>query len=66
MIVMASHRYDLKETSCVNREIEVFNRKLHKVVKTVDNVKIKQAKLSRNDFTHHGRHLNISGKVNKD
>jgi hypothetical protein len=46
----------------VNKEIEVYNRKLHKVVKTADNVKIIQANLSRNDFTHHGLHLNISGK----
>jgi hypothetical protein len=62
MIVTAPHRYDLEESSSVNKEIEVFNRKLHKVLKTVVNVKIIQANLSRNDFTHHGLHLNSSGK----
>jgi lysophospholipase L1-like esterase len=62
MIVTAPHRYDLQETSCVNKEIEVFNRKLHKVVKTADNVIIIQADSNRNDFTHHGLHLNNSGK----
>jgi len=46
----------------VNKEIEVFNRKQHKVVKTGDNEKIIQADLSRNYFTHHGLHLNTSGK----
>jgi len=46
----------------VNKEIEVFNRKLHKKVKTADNLKIIQANLSRNDFTLHGLHLNIAGK----
>jgi len=46
----------------VSKEIEVFTRKVHKVVKTADNVKIIQANLSRNDFTHHGLHLNIYGK----
>jgi len=61
MIVTAPHRYDLQETSCVNKKLEVFNRKLHKVVKTGDE-KIIQADLSRNDFTHHGLHLNTSGK----
>jgi RNase H-fold protein (predicted Holliday junction resolvase) len=40
MIVAAPNRYDLQETSCVNKEIEVFNRKLHKVVKIADNAKI--------------------------
>jgi len=61
MIVTAPHRQDLQETSCVNKEIEVFNRKLHKMVKTADNVKIIQTNLSRNNFTLHGMHLNISG-----
>jgi hypothetical protein len=46
----------------VNKEIEVFNRKVHKMMKIADNVKIVQEKLSRNDFTLHGFHLNISGK----
>ena len=31
-------------------------------METVDYVKIIQADLSRNDFTQHGLHLNISGK----
>jgi hypothetical protein len=47
---------------CVNKEIEVFNRKLHKMMKTVDNVNAIQANLGRNDFTLHGLNLNISGK----
>jgi len=62
MTVTAPHRHDLQETSCLNKEIEVFSRKLHKMVKTADNVKITQANLSMNDFTLHGLHLNISGK----
>jgi hypothetical protein len=32
------------------------------MIKTVDNVKITQANLGRNDFTLHGLHLNIYGK----
>jgi hypothetical protein len=46
----------------VNKEVVVFNKKLHKIIKTVDNVELLQTKLNRNDFTHHGLHLNISGK----
>jgi hypothetical protein len=65
MIVTAPHRHDLQETSCVNKEIEVFNRKLHKMIKTADNVKIIQANSSRNYFTLHGLHLNISGNEKK-
>jgi hypothetical protein len=48
----------------VNKEVEAFNRKLHKVMKAADNVKSLQTNLSRNDFTLHGPHLNISGKEN--
>ena len=62
MVVTASHRYDLHESSCVNNEIVVFSRKLHKLVKTADSVNIVQATLNRNDFTRHGMHLHISGK----
>jgi hypothetical protein len=63
IVVTAPHRHDLQESSCVNREVDVFNRKLHKIVKIMDNVMLLQTKLNRNDFTCHGLHLNISGKV---
>ena len=65
MIVSVPHRHDLQET-CVNKEIEVLNRKLHKMMKTVDNVKTIQANLGKNDFTLHGLHLNISEKEKMD
>ena len=64
MVVTAPHRYDFHESSCVNNEIVVFNRKLHKLVKMEDNVNIIQATLNWNDFTRHGMHLQISGKEN--
>jgi len=62
MMVTAPHIYDLQETSCMKKQIEVFNGKMHKVVKTADNAKRIQANLNRNDFTLHGLQLNISGK----
>jgi capsular polysaccharide biosynthesis protein len=62
IVVSAPHRYDLDESTCVNKEVVVFNRKLHKIMKTMDNVELLQTKLNRNDFTHHGLHLKISGK----
>jgi len=48
MIVTDCHKHDLQVTSRVNKEIKVFNRKLHKMMKTPYNVKIIQANLSRN------------------
>ena len=47
---------------CVNKEVVVFNRKLHKLLKNTNNVEIIQAYLTRDDYTHHGIHLRISGK----
>jgi hypothetical protein len=62
IVVSAPHRYDLDESSCMNKEVVVFSRKLYKIIKTLNNVKLLQTKLNRNDFTCHGLHLNISGK----
>jgi capsular polysaccharide biosynthesis protein len=42
IVVTAPHRHDLQESSCVNREVVVFNRKLRKITKTMDNVELTQ------------------------
>jgi hypothetical protein len=36
--VTAPHRYDLQETSCINEEMEVYKRKLHKMLKDMQHV----------------------------
>jgi hypothetical protein len=33
LIVTAPHRHDLQESSCVNKEIKLFNSKLQKIMK---------------------------------
>jgi hypothetical protein len=58
----APHKHDLQETSCINNEVQVFNRKLHKIFKERNNVKILDINLHRNNFTQHGLHLNTTGK----
>jgi len=55
-------RQDLQETSCINNEVQVFNRKLHKIIKAMGNVKILDINPNRNNFTEHGLHLNTVGK----
>jgi hypothetical protein len=62
LALAAPHRHDLQETSCINNEVQVFNRKLHKIFKARDNVKILDINLHRNNVTQHGPHLNIIGK----
>jgi hypothetical protein len=60
--ITAPHRYDLMDLSCVNEEIKVFNRKMHKIIKLENNVKILDIKLDRSCYTRHGLHLNVTGK----
>ena len=55
-------RYDLPVSSCVNKEIQVFNRKLHKLLKDMHHVTIIETNLTRNEFTQHGLHMNSLGK----
>lgn len=68
ILMSAPHRYDLMGTSCVNHEIENFNRKLKKWMGKFEKVEIIDVGNDRNLFTRHGQHLNIVGKeymVNK-
>jgi len=57
-----SHRYDLPDLSCVNKETQVFIRKLRKSLKDMQHVSVVDVELSRDNFTQHGFHLNSSGK----
>ena len=56
------HRYDLEETSCVNKEILVFNRKLKKITKVYKHVILLESSTNRKAYTRHGMHLNRLGK----
>jgi len=40
LTLMVPHRHDLPLHSCVNNEILTFNKKLHKVMKNIDGVKV--------------------------
>jgi len=62
LALAAPHRHNLWETSCVNKEVQVFSRKLHKIFKAKDNVTIIEINIQRNDFTQHGLHQNTAGK----
>jgi hypothetical protein len=45
-------------TSCVNKEVQAFNRKLRKVTKPYKHVTILKVSRSIETFTQHGMHLN--------
>ena len=50
MIVTAPRRHDLLATSCVNNEVQTFSRKLHKIMKNKDNVRILDHQTTRENF----------------
>ncbi|PNF38959.1 hypothetical protein B7P43_G06603, partial [Cryptotermes secundus] len=54
ILVPALHRHDLEKSSCINREIQTFNRKLRKLTKFMSHVKLLDIALNREDFTRHG------------
>jgi hypothetical protein len=67
IVVCVPHCFDL-QPSCINKEVESFNRKLKKAMKTFSHVHVCSMSTNRDHFTSHGLHLNSQGKnwiVNK-
>jgi len=62
ILMSASHRHDLIGNSCVNNEVEVFSRKLHKKLEGSEKVEMIDVISERNFYTKHGQHLNSAGK----
>ena len=62
IIMGAPHRYDLEESSCVNKEVKVFNRKLNKIMKRYNHIKTINMSAKREHYTQHGLHMNKTGK----
>ena len=62
LIMKAPHRHNLIPTSCVNKEVANFNRKLQKITKKFDNAETVKMSTKRDHFTQHGLHMNGSGK----
>jgi hypothetical protein len=49
-------------SSCVNNEVQKFNRQIEKRMKSYPNTKLFDIDLDRLYYTTHGQHLNSSGK----
>jgi hypothetical protein len=63
IIMTAPHRHDLQASSCVNTEVETFNRKLRKQLSPYDYVWVCSSPKDREYYTQHGLHLNSKGKI---
>jgi hypothetical protein len=58
----ARHRYDLEQISCVNKEVDKYNRRIQKHMKVFENTEVIEAYLDRRGFTKHDQHMNAKGK----
>ena len=56
------HRYDLEQISCVNKEVEKYNRRIRKHMKVFENTEVIKIDLDRRGFTKLDRHMNAKGK----
>jgi len=62
IIINAPHRFDLEESSCVNKEAEIFNRKLKRIKKRYNHTEVTDMSVNRDHYTKHGLHMNKTGK----
>jgi capsular polysaccharide biosynthesis protein len=62
ILMSVPHRHHLVSWSCVNNEVDVFNRKLEKIMKCHEHVTVVRNDLNRDVFTRHGLHLSNAGK----
>jgi hypothetical protein len=62
VLINSPYRHDLIPESCVNNEVNTFNRQVKKSMKLQPKVKILELTLDRHHFTSHRLHLNSKGK----
>jgi hypothetical protein len=62
ILMNVPHRHDLMKESCVNKEVEAFNRKLRNRMESFKKVKLIEVDSERELYTRHGQHLNSRGK----
>jgi len=60
IIMDAPHRFDLGASSCVNKEVNAFNRKLNKTTEPYDHTTESNLNMQGEHFTKHGMHMNGS------
>jgi hypothetical protein len=62
ILISAPHTYDLIRNSCVNNEVEMFKRKLHRRLERFRKEEMIDVVSERNLYTKYGQHLNSGGK----
>jgi hypothetical protein len=51
ILIDVPHRYDLEQISCVNKEVEKYNRRIRKHMKVFENTEVIKVDLERRGST---------------
>jgi len=62
IVMCVPHHFDLQPSSCITKEVESFNRKSQKTMKTFSHMDVCNMSTNRDHFTSHRLHLNSRGK----
>jgi predicted aconitase len=62
IVTCAPTRFDLQSSSCVNKEVASFNRKVQKSMRIFSHVQVCSMSTNREPYTTHGFHMNARGK----
>jgi hypothetical protein len=62
ILMNVPHRHDLMKESCVNKEVETFNKKLRNKMESFKKVELIEVNSERDLYTRHGQHFNSRGK----
>ena len=64
IILGAPHRFDLEESSCVNKEVKVFNKTLNKIMKRYNHIKVIDMSAKRDLYTQQFLRIYIMETLN--
>jgi len=56
------HRYNVQESSCIDKEIHIYTCKLKKMLKLVKHSDLLETTFIKSYFTKHRLHLNMNGR----
>jgi hypothetical protein len=65
-VISVPQRYDLDSDSCINAEVNKYNRKLSNLTKCLNKVALVNVVMEREYYTEHGNHLNVRGNNSRN
>jgi hypothetical protein len=61
-MVDVPNQYDIRNSLCVNMEVTVFNRKMHKIMKKFQHIQTQHMTEERKHCSAYRLHMNLQGE----